>query len=152
MNEIAIEVDHTTDLSKAGVLTEAELEEQVFPFGNTTDGKLWYGERVAELVSDTPGCPVVALVYGHIPPDAARRLVAESLDEQGEANAHRYAVDPPAWVVVTRHEPACPQGGDATVCGCQPADEPPGWYMAGATEDTPSAVPVTPVSLREVAA
>lgn len=152
MTDLEIEVDRTTDLSKAAVLSEAELESQVFPLGNTTDGKLWYGERVADLVPDVSGFSIVALVYGHIPADSAARLAAECLDEQGNANAHRYAAEPAAWAVFTRHNPNCPQGGDATVCGCQPADDPNGWYVTGATKDTPAAVPVTPVGRREDAA
>jgi len=144
---LTIDVDETTDLSRAGVLTAPELEQHAFRCGLFDEARpgLHPGDQVADLAHP------LALVYGHVPPHEAIRAAATHLGDldpdQHPEVLHRHAAGTPTWVVFTLHRPTCTTGGDPANCGCAPADDPDGHWVTGATEGTPGAVPVTPVVL-----
>lgn len=142
-----IEFDETIDPAVVGVLTPDELERDVFVYGETTDQELRPGERLAVLAANGHRS---TLLYGCIPTVKAAATAIEYAggdpdpDLETVAEAH---VEPFTWVVFTRHRLECTAGGNPTVCGCAPADNPDGYYVFGANEDAPGAVPVTPVIL-----
>lgn len=142
---LTTEVDAATDLSHAGVLTVDELAEHAFRYGehDPANPGLQPGKQIGVLEDH-------ALVYGHVPGEqailAAATHVWEYFDPIGEPDAFATLVaDPPTWAIFHRHDLACTAGGNPSECGCAPPDDPNSLWVTGATEDTPGAVPVTPV-------
>lgn len=143
-----MKIDGTVDLAMVGVLSQAELERNVFQFGEL--GALRPGERV---VRTTAGDQVWGLVYGHVAAEVAVRAAATLLGDvdpdEDPTVLDRHTAHPPEWALFTRHLLDCAKGGDPTKCGCDPDGDGigDGFFAFEADEHIPGSVPITPVAL-----